>query len=390
MGVALQVHFTVIGSYSMLKDIALQFVWIQKPVKNNFSSYLKESFSPFWLTHIFWFCCGTSWPPEMTIPKEVLRDIISKTGTVIIPIPDGILPNRKFMPRGLGRDATQSIGLLHLCVPFVCLFPHRNIFGKTWGLWLCLHPWCTDARGRGCRDSRVCAVQTVTAQRACWARPLRLWQQTWHSLGQGQQIWHSLRKWQQVRCPLGPWQQIWRPLGQWQQTWCPLQSWQNTWRPRGWGSVGGAKAVWVWPCPWSMPLCHHGGVASGAIIHSGRGTILLFFSSGKLLGAALGTLFSHRCPSIPVPSSPLGESAVELWMLLWSSKPTSKEPSPSQDGRSRAEPKPRGRVESSQMLPTTMWTVWIVRCCWSLFSVVLGSATGRASHRKCPSSQLQT
>lgn len=187
MAVALWVHFTVTGIYSMLKDIVLHFVWIQNPVKTKFNSYLYEPFSPFWLTHAFsvlsWNKLATT--PEMTIPKCKCRkpkwrikmqdhknfwsaqfcrlflsqffayfeqstdihrsgkkhvfgsrrpslkavwcvgnyrqksswDIISKTGTVVIPVSDSILPNRKFIPHGLGGNATQSIELLSLCVP---------------------------------------------------------------------------------------------------------------------------------------------------------------------------------------------------------------------------------------------------------------------------------
>lgn len=216
VGVALQVNFTVTGIYSMLKDIALHSLFeFRILLKITLARTCRSSFTFLINTCIFGSAVKQVGHQRWQSPKKSSRDfIISKTGTVIIPIPDSILPNSKFTFHGLGRNTTQSIGPLSVSPGHV--FFHRETFlekpeDSGFG---CNHA-VQMHRAVGCRDSRACAFQTATAEWACWAVPLGPWQQTW--------------------CALGKWQQTWCPLGQWQQTWHSLGQWQQTWHPRGQG-----------------------------------------------------------------------------------------------------------------------------------------------------------
>lgn len=119
-------------------------------------------------------------------------NIISKTGTVITPIPDSILPNRKFTPHGLGRNATQSIGFLSLCVPG-CVFFYTEIFlGKLEDSGFARSHAVQMHRAAGCHCSQECPVQTLTSERACQACPWGHGHQ--HSISWGQSNKHGAQR----------------------------------------------------------------------------------------------------------------------------------------------------------------------------------------------------
>lgn len=182
----------------------------------------------------------------------------------------------------------------------MCLFLHRNLFGQTWGFWFCPQPCCTDAQGSGmpllsgvsCADSHIRAGMP--------SLPLRPWPPTRHLLGPEQQ------------------------------TWCP---------------EGRAWALWV-----GLQLCGHGHAAvPGCYVTMGRGFRVMRSGGGdSLLFLPQGSCWEQPCEICsPTTAHPflspqvLGESTALLGMLLWGSKPSWKEPSPSQDKMGSAEPKPR-------------------------------------------------